>query len=149
MAVALLVLGFRGVVGAAQCAAALDALVAADDAAVRAAGWRAAAYLGAPADARHYAAAVRDDAPGVRAAALDAGAWAREPGVLAYGRHCATRRDAAARDAGARDGAPPARRARRPRGRPRRPRRGPARTTTARRGSRSSARSAARPRSTT
>jgi len=86
-AVALEVFAFRGAVRAEAAGAALDALLAHDDAAVKAAGWRAAAYLCAPVDARHYSAALGDES--LRLAALEAGAWARVPGVVAFGRQCA------------------------------------------------------------
>jgi hypothetical protein len=89
MAAALEALAFRGAIHAGHAAAALDALLVHEDTELRRAGWRIAAYLCAPVDARHYAAALRDETPGVRAAALDAAAWARVPGALAYGRQCA------------------------------------------------------------
>jgi uncharacterized protein (TIGR02270 family) len=91
MAAALEALAFRGTIHAGHAAAALAALLDHEDAALRAAGWRTAAYLGAALEARHYAAAIRDETPGLRAVALDAAAWARVPGALAYGRQCAER----------------------------------------------------------
>src|SRR5437879_3769442 len=56
-----------------------------DDPAVRLGGWRVAGCLGLRLDAKTYAAALRD-APAVRRAALHAGAWSGEPGILAVGR---------------------------------------------------------------
>jgi uncharacterized protein (TIGR02270 family) len=90
-AVALEVLAFHGGARGAAVGGTLDALLAHEDPALRAAGWRVAAYGCAPVDARHYAAALRDDTPGIRRAALEAGAWARVPEVLTFGRRCAER----------------------------------------------------------
>jgi hypothetical protein len=56
---------------------------------VRQAGWRLVACLGLRIDARSYAAGLRDDAPGVKAAALAAAAWCGEQAVLALGRQAA------------------------------------------------------------
>jgi uncharacterized protein (TIGR02270 family) len=59
------------------------------DPVVRQSGWRLVGYLGLSLDAKAYGAAMRDDDPGVRRAALEAGAWCGEPGVLAFGRKAA------------------------------------------------------------
>ena len=56
-----------------------------EDPTVWAGGWRLVAYLGMRLDPKTYAAALRDD-PVVKRAALHAGAWCGEPGVLAVGR---------------------------------------------------------------
>ena len=56
-----------------------------EDAGVRAQAWRLLGYLGLRLDPKTYAAALRDD-PVVKRAALHAGAWCGEPGVLAVGR---------------------------------------------------------------
>jgi uncharacterized protein (TIGR02270 family) len=52
-------------------------------------GWRIAAYLGLQLDARTYAAAMRDENPAVRAAALTTAAWNGEQAVLAIARQAA------------------------------------------------------------
>jgi uncharacterized protein (TIGR02270 family) len=57
-----------------------------DAAAVRRQAWRVAAYLGTPLEPKLYAAAMRDEDPGVRDAALLAAAWSRVPGVLTLAR---------------------------------------------------------------
>lgn len=54
-----------------------------EDAAVRRAGWRLAALAGVEPAPRSFSRALRDEAPGVARAALEAGAWCRLPGVLA------------------------------------------------------------------
>ena len=59
-----------------------------DDPGVRTSGWRIAGCLGSRLDPKTYAAALRD-APAVRRAALQAGAWCGEPGILAVGRRFA------------------------------------------------------------
>jgi uncharacterized protein (TIGR02270 family) len=56
---------------------------------VRRGGWRLVGYLGLPMGPKTYAAAVRDDDPAVLGAALEAGAWCGEPGILAVGRKLA------------------------------------------------------------
>jgi len=56
-----------------------------EDAGVRAQAWRLLGYLGMRLDPKTYAVALRDD-PVVKRAALHAGAWCGEPGVLAVGR---------------------------------------------------------------
>jgi uncharacterized protein (TIGR02270 family) len=56
---------------------------------VRQAGWRLVSYLGLRCDAKSYAAALRDDETGVKAAALGAAAWCGEPALLAVGRQLA------------------------------------------------------------
>jgi uncharacterized protein (TIGR02270 family) len=61
-----------------------------EDVAVRAGGWRLIGYLGMRLDPKTYAAALRDD-PVVKRAALHAGAWCGEPGVVAVGRQLAER----------------------------------------------------------
>src|SRR6266581_817941 len=53
-----------------------------EDPSVRITGWRLVSYLGVPLEAKTYAAAMRDEDPGVRHAALYAGAWSGQPGVL-------------------------------------------------------------------
>jgi uncharacterized protein (TIGR02270 family) len=87
-AAALEVFAFRGATNADVAKPTLDTLLAHDDADLRFAGWRVATYLAVPVDAKHYSAALGDDPPGVRLAALEAGAWARVPGVVAFGRQC-------------------------------------------------------------
>ena len=77
------VLAFHG--GLEPTAPELQRFLRADDPALRLGGWRVAACLGARLDAKKYAAALRDDPP-VRRAALAAGAWSGEPGILAVGR---------------------------------------------------------------
>jgi uncharacterized protein (TIGR02270 family) len=59
-----------------------------EDPAVRAGGWGLVGYLGLRLDPKTYAAGLRDD-PFVRRAALRAGAWCGEPGILAVGRKLA------------------------------------------------------------
>src|SRR5690606_15281296 len=61
----------------------LAALLGAEDAAVRCAGWRLVGYLLVPVDAKLYARALRDDEAAVRDAALLAGAWCGVQGVPA------------------------------------------------------------------
>lgn len=56
---------------------------------VRVSGWRLTGYLGLALDPKTYAAAVRDEGGSVRRAALEAGAWCGEPGILAVGRKLA------------------------------------------------------------
>jgi uncharacterized protein (TIGR02270 family) len=56
---------------------------------IRMNGWRLAGYLGSTLDPKTYAAAVRDEGRSVRRAALEAGAWCGEPGILAVGRKLA------------------------------------------------------------
>jgi uncharacterized protein (TIGR02270 family) len=56
-----------------------------DDTDVRRNGWRLVGYLGLSLDAKPYASAMRDE-PTVRGAALEAGAWCGEHGILAMGR---------------------------------------------------------------
>jgi uncharacterized protein (TIGR02270 family) len=53
-----------------------------EDPAVRLAGWRVVALLGAELPAKSYTTAMRDSEPGVATAALEAGAWCGVPGVL-------------------------------------------------------------------
>jgi uncharacterized protein (TIGR02270 family) len=53
-----------------------------EDPSVRITGWRLVSYLGVSLEAKVYAAAMRDEDPGVRRAALYAGAWSGQPGVL-------------------------------------------------------------------
>ena len=60
-----------------------------EDPSVRITGWRLVSYLGVPLEAKTYAAAMRDEDPGVRRAALYAGAWSGQPGVLAVCRKLA------------------------------------------------------------
>ena len=91
MAVATEVLAARGALRGGQADAALATLVGDDAPAVRAAGWRAAAQLGARRPPAEYAAGWQDDAPAVRLAALEAAAWAGEPAVLDYARAAAAR----------------------------------------------------------
>src|SRR5947209_11759653 len=67
----------------------IERLLRHEDAVVRQSGWRLVGYLGLPLDAKTYAAAMRDDDPGVRRAALYAGAWCGQPGVLAVCRKLA------------------------------------------------------------
>src|SRR5690606_13442046 len=64
----------------------LAALLGAEDAGVRAAGWRIVGYVLLPVDAKLYARALRDDEAAVRDAALLAGAWCAVPGVPAAAR---------------------------------------------------------------
>jgi len=61
----------------------VERLLRDEDAAVRQSGWRLVGYLGVPLKAKVYGAARRDEDPGVRRAALHAGAWCGQPGVLA------------------------------------------------------------------
>lgn len=61
-----------------------------DDPAVRRRSWRLIGYLGASVEPKTYAAAMRDGDAGVRRAALYAGAWCGEPGVLTVCRKLAT-----------------------------------------------------------
>jgi uncharacterized protein (TIGR02270 family) len=56
---------------------------------VRTQGWRLAGFLGVRADPKTYAAAMREADPRLRSAALEAGAWCGEPGVLAVARKLA------------------------------------------------------------
>ena len=67
----------------------IERLLRHEDAVVRQSGWRLVGYLGVPLDAKTYAAAMRDDDPCVRRAALYAGAWCGQPGVLAVCRKLA------------------------------------------------------------
>jgi len=67
----------------------LAALLGAEDAAVRCAGWRLVGYMLAPVDAKLYARALRDDEAAVRDAALLAGAWCGVQGVLPAARKIA------------------------------------------------------------
>src|SRR2546427_6023009 len=67
----------------------IERLLRHEDAVVRQSGWRLVGYIGVPLDAKTYAAAMRDDDPGVRRAALYAGAWCGQPGVLAVCRKLA------------------------------------------------------------
>src|SRR3989475_12590133 len=67
----------------------IERLLRHEDAVVRQSGWRLVGYLGVPLDAKTYAAAMRDDDPVVRRAALYAGAWSGQPGVLAVCRKLA------------------------------------------------------------
>lgn len=60
-----------------------------DDALVRRQGWRLVSYLGAPVDPKTYAAAMREADVAVRRAALEAGAWGGEQGVVAVCRRIA------------------------------------------------------------
>jgi uncharacterized protein (TIGR02270 family) len=60
-----------------------------EDARVRTNGWRLVSYLGVPLDAKTYASAMRDEDPAVRVAALYAGAWSGQQGVLAVCRRLA------------------------------------------------------------
>lgn len=53
-----------------------------DDATARRAGWRLAAFVGAQLPPKAYAAALRDEAPTMAAAALESGAWSGVAGVL-------------------------------------------------------------------
>lgn len=54
-----------------------------EDADVRARAWRVAGLVGASVPARAYSGALRDEEPAVSDAALEAGAWCGETGVLA------------------------------------------------------------------
>lgn len=67
----------------------IERLLRHEDAAVRQNGWRLVGYLGVPLEAKAYAAAMRDEESGVRRAALYAGAWSGQPGVLAVCRKLA------------------------------------------------------------
>jgi uncharacterized protein (TIGR02270 family) len=67
----------------------IERLLQHEDPVVRQCGWRLVGYLGVPLEARTYAAAMRDEDPGVRRAALHAGAWSGQPGVLAVCRKLA------------------------------------------------------------
>src|SRR2546422_7239882 len=67
----------------------IERLLRHEDAVVRQSGWRLVGYLGVPLDAKTYAAAMRDDDHVVRRAALYAGAWCGQPGVLAVCRKLA------------------------------------------------------------
>ena len=60
-----------------------------DDPLVRRQGWALVAYLGMAIEPKTYAAAVRDPDPAVQRAALEAGAWSGERGVLAVCRKLA------------------------------------------------------------
>lgn len=53
---------------------------------VRVWGWQLVGYLGVPVDAKTYAAAMREDEPAVRRAAVEAGAWCGERGIVMLGR---------------------------------------------------------------
>jgi len=77
----------------------IERLLRHEDAVVRQSGWRLVGYLGVPLDAKTYAAAMRDDDPGVRRAALYAGAWCGQPGVLAVCRKLAAQPTPEDRDA--------------------------------------------------
>lgn len=57
-----------------------------DDPAIKRAGWRLVANLAPPAEPKQYAAAMRDEDPGVREAALYAAAWTGVPGALGIAR---------------------------------------------------------------
>ena len=59
------------------------------DANVRECGWRLVGYLGLSLDPKTHAAAMRDEEPAVRRAALQAGAWCGEPGILVLARKLA------------------------------------------------------------
>ncbi len=52
-------------------------------------GWRLVGYLGLSVDPKAYGAAMRDEDDAVKRAALQAGAWCREQGVLLMGRKLA------------------------------------------------------------
>ncbi|UCC71422.1 MAG: hypothetical protein JSV86_13630 [Gemmatimonadota bacterium] len=67
----------------------IERFVANEEPEVRMNGWRLAGYLGLALDPKTYAAAVRDEGRSVRRAALEAGAWCGEPGILAVGRKLA------------------------------------------------------------
>ena len=60
-----------------------------EDAGVRARAWRLAGLVGAAVPPQAYAAALKDEEPAVRQAALEAGAWCGETGVLRALRHLA------------------------------------------------------------
>lgn len=70
-----------------------------DDAMVREHAWHLVGYLGASVDPKQYAAAMREQAGPARAAALHAGAWCREPGILAACRKLASDAPEASPDA--------------------------------------------------
>jgi hypothetical protein len=57
-----------------------------DDPAVKRTGWRVVANLAVPVEPKQFAAAVRDEDPGVREAALLAAAWTGVPGALTIAR---------------------------------------------------------------
>jgi uncharacterized protein (TIGR02270 family) len=67
----------------------IERLLRHEEAPVRESGWRLVAYLGVSLEAKVYAAAMRDDDAAVRRAALYAGAWCGQPGVLAVCRKLA------------------------------------------------------------
>lgn len=60
-----------------------------EDPAVRIGGWRLVSYIGVSLEPKTYAAAMRDEDAGVRRAALYAGAWSGQPGVLSVCRKLA------------------------------------------------------------
>src|SRR2546426_10550881 len=68
----------------------IERLLRHEDALVRQSGWHLVGYLGVPLEAKAYGAAMRDEDPAVRRAALYAGAWCGQPGVLAVCRKLAT-----------------------------------------------------------
>jgi uncharacterized protein (TIGR02270 family) len=65
-------------------------LVAAEDPAVKAAGWRVLGNLGIVAESKLFAAAMRDEAIAVRDAALSAAAWTAVQGTMGIVRSAAT-----------------------------------------------------------
>src|SRR6266511_2025661 len=77
----------------------VERLLRDEDAVVRQSGWRLVGYLGVPLEAKTYGAAMRDEDPAVRRAALYAGAWCGQPGVLAVCRKLATQPRPEDRDA--------------------------------------------------
>jgi len=77
----------------------IERLLQHEDAVVRQSGWRLVGYLGVPLEAKAYGAAMRDEDPGVRRAALYAGAWCGQPGVLAVCRKLAAQPTPQDRDA--------------------------------------------------
>jgi len=70
-----------------------------DDAVVRGHAWRLVGYIGASVDPKNYAAAMREQPGPTRRAALDAGAWCGEQGILAACRKLATDAPAQSLDA--------------------------------------------------
>jgi len=70
-----------------------------DDAVVRGHAWRLVGYIGASVDPKSYAAAMREQPGPTRRAALHAGAWCGEQGILAACRKLATDAPAESLDA--------------------------------------------------
>ena len=69
----------------------LDRFMRAEEASVRSTAWRIAGYSAVSLPGERYAAALRDDDPGVKRAAFLTAAWSASPGVLPYCRGLAAK----------------------------------------------------------